>query len=278
MNRNQWRIDINELLDRINAEQMVQEKFQVQCSVKEYKYRTDFQNYFISWLPVKLQKLRNKPDWVKRQIFQLQCYMLTCLSVVPYCKERKRHWELREDDFVRQGVSLDSLYPVVVTQEHLFLLDSLAYNHGYGPNAFPWKLKRVEQGYLRDTPTTLYLVSINVGALTGVKDCYVWKIGITVKDEIVGESGSRCRYSGRYRQFVRVIREKRYRCGELAFIREQVYIEQVSTEKSRSLSGKYDFEKLSSSDKSALGASEWVLEGRPMALAAEYFDRLTLSD
>jgi hypothetical protein len=278
IHRNQWRIDMKELVDFLDAEQAAQEDFQVQCTVKEYKHRTDFQSYFISWLPAKLQKLRKKPDWVNRQMLQLQCYMLARLSVVPYCKERKQLWELTENEFVRDGACLDSVYPVVATQAHLFLLDSLTYNHGYGPNAFPWKLKRVEQGYLRHTPATLYLVSINVGGLTGSKDCFVWKIGITTKDEVVGESAARCRYSGKYSQYIELIRQKRYPCGELAFIREQVYIDQVSTEKKRSLHNKYDHEKLSSRDLSVLGSSEWVLEGRPKNLASEYFDRLTMAD
>lgn len=276
--RNQWRKDINELSESIDNKQKQSEWRQIDAFVKERRHHLDFRNYFQTWLPPGRMKLANKADWVSNQAFLLQCYILNRLPRAPYCRDNRHFWELSEDEFFREGACLDRLYPVVARETHLFILDSLAYNFGYGPNAFPWKLKRVERGHLKSKPTTLYLVSINLGSLTGGKNCFAWKIGITTKERVVGEGKAMCRYYGKYTQHVDLIREKRYACGELAYMREQTYVEQVSREKTRPLHGKYDHKKLSSHDLSVLGPSEWVLEGRSKSLAAEYFDRLTRTD
>ena len=205
----------------------------------------------------------------------LQCFLLRRLVI-------SQPIDLLSLDLNSQGSfngteQLDCLYPVVHNQYDLPLLWSLAYDYGYGPNAFPWNEKRVQKGFLAGKPTTLYLVSIDVGKLTGKASCNIWKIGITQKQFIVGK-GDNARFPSRYNEIIKVLRAKRYDDGELAYIREQVYLEQVQYERTRSLASKYDHAALLERDLANLGVSEWVLEGRSKSLAIEYFDRLTIAD
>jgi hypothetical protein len=64
--------------------------------------------------------------------------------------------------------------------------------------------------------------------------------------------------------------------SSIAFMKEQVYIQLASREKSRSLGKRIDWGKLSERDRSTLGLSEIVLEGRAKKLAISLFDQITL--
>jgi hypothetical protein len=276
--RKQWREDILYLLN--GFDQMLQEDSGKVVTPAFYgeNMNNEMKSYFNYALPVNLQKLRNNRSWVRLRTLFLQCYIMSKLNVVPFTREGDQPWKLEEKQFQELGVSLDNLYPAVSRETHLALIDSLAYNIGYGPNVFPWKYKRVKKGYLKDAPATLYLAAINVGLLTGGKDCYVWKIGITTKKDIVGSAKEGSRYSGKYQNCIKVLREKKYACGELAYIKEQTYLSRVAQEPTRSLGTKAAFSRLTESDLSSLGSSEWVLEGRPKDLAIQYFDELTKMD
>lgn len=275
---NTWRTDINHVLDQFEELANHDRTILVPSAFEEGHGTADGRNYFVGALPVQKQRLRNKDEWVARSILFLQCALLQKLEVVPQESSAQYSWQLTEEAFVEQGIDLDWLYPLISRERHLFLLDSLAYNFGYGPNLFPWKSKRLKKGDLEATPGILYLVSINVGKLTGGKDCLMWKVGITTKEGVVGEGGSRHRYSGKYVAFVDVLREMRYESAEHAFIKEQVYLDLVRKEKTRSLENKYSHRKLTDGDLGVLGASEWVLEGRSKDLAIQYFDQLTRMD
>jgi len=273
-----WRVDIAKAIEDMEAASAEDDLSNVRPAFRRRGIDVDMKLYFLGALPIKRKRLRNKADWVAQQTFHAQCYLLARMPVVPHNLEAQGRYDLSEYQYESQGVCLNDLYPVVSCQHHLLLLDSLAYDFGYGPNAFPWREKRMKRETLESVPTHLYLVSIDVGKLTGGSSLLVWKIGITTKHSVIGERDSESRFSGRLGSHVKVLRQKMYQCGLHAYIKEQVYLEQVQGEKTRSLDKKYSFEKLTESELGRLGVSEWVLEGRQESLAISYFDRITMMD
>jgi hypothetical protein len=223
-------------------------------------------------------KKQRKKAWLEANAFLLQCYLLSKIDLVPMDPGPLMcNYAPSPADLEKIGGTLDSLYPVISSNKHLFFLHSLAYDYGYGPNAFPWPEKRIREGSLRGVPAKLYLVAIDIGALTGGKTCFVWKIGITTKSNVVGKSAE-SRYSGRLATYVEVLRSKGYRCGEHAFIKEQTYLRLAGEAKSRSLGSKVDLSRLCENQMRELGSTEWVLMGRPKSLAIAYFDQITQMD
>jgi hypothetical protein len=151
-----------------------------------------------------------------RTDFGIQCFLL---GMLPRLSRRPSWMSLQ--DWVENELGLDSiddLYPVVTSDGRLFQLDDLIFNFGYGPNYFDWTKRKPYK--LKGTPTTLYLVCIDVGKIADRDSAQVWKIGITQKS-VTGSSPKEARFYGKVGENVRVIREKLYKDGRDAFMIEQ---------------------------------------------------------
>lgn len=214
---------------------------------------------------------KNRLDTDLKQCWLLQCFLLSQVKRIPLLFKNE---QLLENPDKYLGADLNQLYPTIVCPDHFEALRTLVYDFGYGPNAFPWHLKRAEQDYLKEKPTKLYLISVDLGSLTGQERCLVWKIGITSRPQVAGKGNAR--YAGKYTKYIEVLRNVEYQDGSIAFMKEQVYIQLASREKSRSLGKRIDWGKLSERDRSTLGLSEIVLEGRAKKLAISLFDQITL--
>jgi len=212
--------------------------------------------------------------------FGVQCFLLDMLPKLA----RRPSW-MPIKDWVENDLGLDSfddLYPVVTTEGRLFHLDHLIFNFGYGPNYFNWSKQKPYM--LKGTPSTLYLVSMDVGKVADRESTTVWKIGITQK-EVVGSSASSARFYGKVGEHVRVIREKRYKDGRDAFMIEQTIMDmshQESFYDRQRLGISYEkssaFEAFDSLDKSIalqLGYSEWIFPHKAEDEVIAIYDRMT---
>jgi hypothetical protein len=215
-----------------------------------------------------------------RSDFGLQCFLLHMLPRL----SRRPSWMSIEDWVVSElGLNtLDDLYPVVTSEGRLFQLDDLIFNFGYGPNYFDWSKPKPYK--LKGTPTTLYLIAMDVGRIANRDSAVVWKIGITQKD-VTGTSASAARFHGKVGENVRVIREKRYKDGRDAFMIEQTVIQMSHQETfydRERLGIKYEtsraFEMLESLDGqtiSQLGYSEWIYPCKTEEEVASIYERMT---
>lgn len=275
--KRQWLIDMAKILPDFSSVLKTNCQEAVTPSFKRLDKR--MKRYFRDCLRGTQLKSSSNPEWVKKQSLIIQCFLLAKiqrLSTDPQLVYSNEHGQAGEQLDGKNNL-LDHLYPFVCRQDHLFLLESLIYDFGYGPNAFPWKDKRVEKGSLCGVPIKLYLVEIDVGRLTGGKSCHVRKIGITSKNLVVGP-GLNARFSGKFRGYVKVLREKLFENGEIAYIKEQAYLDIVAKERTISLGKRYNYSNLTEDDLGRLGETEWVLEGRPRSLAIEYFDLLIVGE
>ena len=217
--------------------------------------------------------------------WMLQCYLLT---VVKWINSEFHCYRLSEQSFKQLGCSMSDLYPVIIDNEGAFIIYSLLFDFGYGPNLFPWHRFRVDEDDLRGSPKTLYLVSIDVGTLAGREADYVWKIGITAKSVV----GANARFSGKYSKVVRVLREICYGDGRIAFMKEQIYLQMAPDGVLKYVLEPWQYRMhnvdlieeegidpsryLSQRDVNTLGISEWVFGKHKTARSAiRLFDRLT---
>lgn len=211
--------------------------------------------------------------------FGIQCLLLSLLPSLTI----RASW-MSHENWLTNEVGLAShhnIYPIVTTKGQLYQLDDLIFNFGYGPNYFNWRAPKPFR--LKDTPTTLYLISIDVGRIAGSESAIVWKVGITTKN-IVGNR-SNARYYGLFADNVKVIRQKKYRDGRDAFMVEQTLIQMSrqdtfhernrlgqSTYKSRAHEA---LEDIKAKDRNVLGCSEWIYPCCSYDEVAAIFDRMT---
>lgn len=234
-------------------------------------------------------------DYVRRgelQLFSasttfwmLQCYLL---AVVKWIGSDFHCHRLSEQSFKLLGCSMSDLYPVVIDDKGAFIIYSLLFDFGYGPNLFPWHRFYVDEDDLRSLPMTLYLVGIDVGTLASQEPDYVWKIGITSKSVL----GTNSRFSGKYSKVVRVLREISYKDGRIAFMKEQIYLKMAPDGVLKYVLEPWQYRMhdvdliedegidpsryLSRSDVSTLGVTEWVFgKHKTSRSAVALFDRLT---
>lgn len=216
--------------------------------------------------------------------WMLQCYLLALVKWV----DRDFHcYRLSEKSFKLLGCSMSHLYPVIIDNEGAFIIYSLLFDFGYGPNLFPWHRFRADEDDLCGSPKTLYLVSIDVGTLVGCEPDYVWKIGITAKSVV----GANSRYSGKYSKVVRVLREICYGDGRIAFMKEQIYLKMAPDGVLKYVLEPWQYRMhdadlideegidpsgyLSRIDVNTLGISEWVFgKHKTSRSAIALFDRL----
>lgn len=215
-----------------------------------------------------------------RTDFGIQCFLLNMLPRL----SRKPSW-MGQKDWVEDELgleSIDHLYPVVTSEGRLFQLSDLIFNFGYGPNYFDWTVHKPYR--LKGTPTTLYLVSMDVGKIAGIGSASVWKIGIT-KNDVVGSSPKQSRFSGKVGEHVRVIREKLYQDGRDAFMIEQTIIkmsDQESFYDREQLGPSFESDKAFKALKSLdhkivnnLGYSEWIFPHKSEEEVVSIYERMT---
>jgi len=178
--------------------------------------------------------------------------------------------------------SIDDLYPVVTCDGRLFQLNDLIFNFGYGPNYFDWTKPKPYK--LKGTPTTLYLICMDVGKIAGKESALTWKIGITRKS-VIGNSSREARFHGVVGDNVRVIREKLFKDGRDAFMIEQTIIDMShqETHYDRQRLGRLHesskaFEALESLDQRVvlgLGYSEWIYPFKTEEEVISIYERMT---
>lgn len=215
-----------------------------------------------------------------RTDFGIQCFLLGMLPKL----SRRPSWMSVEEWVVNElGLnSLDELYPVVTSDGRLFQLDDLIFNFGYGPNYFDWTKRKPYM--LKGTPSTLYLVCMDVGKIADRDSAHTWKIGITQKS-VTGSSSSVSRFYGKVGENVRVIREKLYKDGRDAFMIEQTIIQMsrqethYDREKLGNLHGKSKaFEAFESLDRRImldLGQTEWIYPFKTEEEVISIYERMT---
>jgi len=212
--------------------------------------------------------------------FGIQCFLLSMLPRL----SRRPSWMSIENWVVNElGLnSLDELYPVVTDDGRLFQLDDLIFNFGYGPNYFDWTKRKPYK--LKGTPSSLYLICMDVGKIADRNTAKTWKIGITQKS-VTGSSTSTARFSGKVGENVRVIRQKLYKDGRDAFMIEQTII-QMSHQETH-----YDrerlgclhekskaFEALETLDRRItlqLGQTEWIFPFKGEEEVISIYERMT---
>lgn len=215
-----------------------------------------------------------------RTDFGVQCFLLAMLPRL----SRRPSW-MSNRDWVENELGLDSiddLYPVVTSDGRFFQLDDLIFNFGYGPNYFDWAKKKPYK--LKGTPSTLYLVCMDVGNIAGRASALTWKIGITQKS-VVGSSSREARFYGKVGENVRVIREKIFKDGRDAFMIEQTIIKMShqETHYDRERLGclhekSKAFEALESLDRRVmleLGYSEWIYPYKTEDEVVSIYERMT---
>jgi len=217
--------------------------------------------------------------------WMLQCYLLTTIKWISSDFHCHR---LSDKSSKLLGCSMADLYPVVIDNQSAFIIYSLLFDLGYGPNLFPWHRYRVDEDDLCGHPRTLYLVSIDVGTLAGQEPDCIWKIGITAKSVV----GKNARYSGKYSSVVQVLREICYGDGRIAFMKEQIYLDMAPDGIPRYVLEPWQYRMhdidlidemgidpskyLSRRDVGTLGTSEWVFgKHKTPRSAIALFDRLT---
>ena len=215
-----------------------------------------------------------------RTDFGIQCFLLSMLPRL----SRRPSWMSIENWVVNElGLnSLDELYPVVTDDGRLFQLDDLIFNFGYGPNYFDWTKRKPYK--LKGTPSSLYLICMDVGKIADRNTAKTWKIGITQKS-VTGSSTSTARFFGKVGQNVRVIREKLFRDGRDAFMIEQTIIQMSHQETHYDLErlGRFHekskaFEALEYLDgriKTQLGSSEWIYPYKTEEEVISIYERMT---
>lgn len=235
------------------------------------------------------KKLAEDPNTVKagptqtiyaKTDFGIQCFLLNMLPKL----SRRPAW-MSTKDWVENELgleSMDHLYPVVTSEGRLFQLNDLIFDFGYGPNYFDWTKKKPYR--LKGTPTTLYLISMDVGRIAGGESSSVWKIGITKKN-VVGSSAKQARFHGKVGENVRIIREKLYRDGRDAFMIEQTIMSMSNQETryDREKSGRFHekskaFEALESLDRRIvldLGYTEWIFPYKTEKEVVSIYERMT---
>jgi hypothetical protein len=212
--------------------------------------------------------------------FGIQCFLLAMLPKL----SRRPSW-MSIQDWVENELGLDSiddLYPVVTSDGRTFQLDDLIFNFGYGPNYFDWTKQKPYK--LKGTPSTLYLICMDVGKIADRESAQTWKIGITQKS-VTGSSSREARFYGKVGENVRVIREKLYKDGRDAFMVEQTIImmSRQETHHDRERLGCLNekskaFEALESLDRRVileLGYSEWIYPYKAEEEVISIYERMT---
>jgi len=215
-----------------------------------------------------------------RTDFGIQCFLLAMLPRL----SRRPTW-MTIQDWVENELGLDSfddLYPVVTSDGRIFQLDDLIFNFGYGPNYFDWTKNKPYK--LKGTPSTLYLICMDVGKIAGKESALTWKIGITQKS-VTGNSSREARFHGVVGDNVRVIREKLFKDGRDAFMIEQTIIDMShqETHYDRQRLGRLHesskaFEALESLDQRVvlgLGYSEWIYPFKTEEEVISIYERMT---
>ena len=212
--------------------------------------------------------------------FGVQCLILRMLDNIALRPDSMVAREWVESELGAE--SYDDLYPMIINDGRLYLLYDLIYRFGYGPNYFDWSAPKPYM--LKDSPSTLYLIELDVGRLASRESTIAWKVGITQKD-VIGESRSSARFYGKVARHTRLIRKKKYRDGRDAYMIEQSIIEMSRREtfhdrlrlgldhvKSEAFMALDD---LSQSTVNQIGYSEWVLPYKTEDEVVEIFDRMT---